>query len=91
MHMVENDIVHISGLAVKQLEDDRLENDRLRAQVIQDERKIKQLENILQERDNEVSRLKVVSTFFSFIQSDHEHTDVYCCYFNRISCCSFLP
>ena len=53
-----------SGLAVKQLEDDRLENDRLRAQVIQDERKIKQLENILQERDNEVSRLKVVSTFF---------------------------
>ena len=49
---------------MKQLEDDRLENDRLRAQVIQDERKIKQLENILQERDNEVSRLKVVSTFF---------------------------
>ena len=64
MHMFQNDIVHISGLAVKQLEDDRLENDRLRAQVIQDERKIKQLENILQERDNEVSRLKVVSTFF---------------------------
>ena len=48
---------------MKQLEDDRLENDRLRTQIIQDERKIKQLENILQERDNEVSRLKLVSTF----------------------------
>ena len=62
--------MHISGLAVKQLEDDRLENDRLRAQVIQDERKIKQLENILQERDNEVSRLKVVSIFFVWSDGD---------------------
>ncbi len=51
----------ISGLAVKQLEEDRLENDRLRGSIIQDERKIKHLENILQERDNEISRLKLVS------------------------------
>ena len=58
--------LYILGLAVKQLEDDRLENDRLRTQIIQDERKIKQLENILQERDNEVSRLKVVSTICTY-------------------------
>ncbi len=53
----------ISGLAVKQLEEDRLENDRLRGSIIQDERKIKHLENILQERDNEISRLKLVGQF----------------------------
>ncbi len=54
-------LLYSSGLAVKQLEEDRLENDRLRGSIIQDERKIKHLENILQERDNEISRLKLVS------------------------------
>ena len=56
--MFTRNILYVAGLAVKQLEEDRLENDKLRAQIIHDERKIKQLENILQERDNEVSRLK---------------------------------
>ncbi len=47
---------------MKQLEEDRLENDRLRTQLIQDERKMKTLESLLQERDNEISRLKLVSS-----------------------------
>ena len=48
------------GLAVKQLEEDRVDLEQLRTRVGEDGRQIKQLEGLLENKDTEISRLTQV-------------------------------
>ena len=52
------------GLTVKHIEDDRMEQERMRTTIVEEERRIMQLEGILEQRDLEISVLKEVSTHF---------------------------
>ena len=48
------------GLAVKQLEEDRVDLEQLRTRVSEDSRQIKQLEGLLENKDTEITRLTQV-------------------------------
>ena len=48
------------GLAVKQLEEDRVDLEQLRTRVGEDGRQIKQLEGLLENKDTEITRLTQV-------------------------------
>ena len=45
---------------MKHLEDDRLENEKLKTKVLEDERNVKHLEAIIEQRDYEITKLKQV-------------------------------
>ncbi|XP_013394933.1 ERC protein 2 isoform X1 [Lingula anatina] len=52
------EMLQSKGLAVKHLEEDRLEMERIRAKLMEDERTVKQLEGLLEQRDKEIVQLK---------------------------------
>lgn len=58
------EMLQSKGLAVKQLEEDRLETERLNAKIMETDRRIKQLEKLLEQKDRDNQKLKEVSCFF---------------------------
>lgn len=55
------EMLQSKGLGVKQLEDDRLQMEKLRTQVIEDEQRMKNSERVLTQKEKEISALKDVS------------------------------
>ena len=49
------------GLSVKHMDEDRQEIERLKLHVVEAERRVLQLEAMLEQRDGEIDRLKQVS------------------------------
>ncbi len=58
------EMLQSKGLAVKHLEEDRMEIDHLHSRLVDEERKTKQLENILESRDKELNSMKEVCGFY---------------------------
>ena len=54
------EMLQSKGLAVKQLEEDRLESERLSAKIVEGDRRVKQLEKLLEGKDQEMFKLKEV-------------------------------
>ena len=57
------EMLQSKGLVVKHLEEDRHEAERLQGKVLEEQRRIKQLEGILEQRDHEMAQLKEVSVY----------------------------
>ena len=56
------EMMHSKGMAAKQLEEDKMEMERLRTKSVEEERHLKQLETMLEAKDREMAQLKEVST-----------------------------
>ena len=58
------------GMGVHQLEEDRLEMDRLRGSMVEEQRRVRQLEGILEQKDRQIEDLKQVCK--ALYQEDYE-------------------
>ncbi len=55
------EMLRSKGVAVRHLEEDQVEKEQLHARVVEEQRRVKQLEKLLELRDSQINTLQEVS------------------------------